>query len=173
MCTHPHHQYQWWLAWDENSLSWSHASFCLWTVKDRCQNSLPGEHSECSTIRQHSSSLVSRSQTLTGSVRLSSRCYYVHHACRDHCRICRILFKAHPHFTHRVIGKQSSVLVEHKPSVLPSVHHVRPFGQRALHNTLRCGRHFQQITRSRDKLNVIKRNHCRIWRAELYNMILW
>ncbi|ETE69224.1 Calreticulin, partial [Ophiophagus hannah] len=48
------------------------------------------------------------------------------------------MFQRGPSFhIHRVIGKQSSVVVEHEPAVLPTFHQVGPFAQRTLHD----GRH--------------------------------
>lgn len=47
--------------------------------------------------------------------------------------------------THRVIGEQPCIVVQHEPTVLPALHHVSPFAQRPFHNGRHLGsRQWQQ-----------------------------
>lgn len=39
-----------------------------------------------------------------------------------------------PAAPHRVVGEQPGVVVQHEPAVLPALHHIGPFAQRALHD---------------------------------------
>ena len=85
--------------------------------------------------------------------------------------------------THSIIRKKSRIFIQDKPSVLPSIHHIRPFTQRTFHYRhfivekfwVNCSKSSGKILHIIDQKIILQTytfGECRIrWKIAIFNKI--